>query len=73
MSAMNQLVCSLKQTKILPARFIMKMDDDAFVRIDEVLSSLKGQASNGLLYGHISFESAPHRDKDNKWFISDEV
>ncbi|KAL0397383.1 UNVERIFIED_CONTAM: Hydroxyproline O-galactosyltransferase GALT3 [Sesamum calycinum] len=33
---------------------------------------LGGKSSNGLLYGHISFESAPQRDKDNKWFISDE-
>ncbi|GER37002.1 3-galactosyltransferase 15 [Striga asiatica] len=59
-------------TKILRAKYIMKMDDDAFVRVDEVLLSLKGKPSNGLLYGHISFESAPHRDKNNKWFISDE-
>ncbi|KAL8486075.1 hypothetical protein ACS0TY_022977 [Phlomoides rotata] len=59
-------------TKVLPARYIMKMDDDAFVRVDEVLSILKGKTSNTLLYGHISFESAPHRDKDNKWFISEE-
>ncbi|KAL6526457.1 hypothetical protein OROGR_015547 [Orobanche gracilis] len=59
-------------TKILRAKYIMKMDDDAFVRIDEVLSSLKGKTSEGLLYGHISFESAPHRDKNDKWFISDE-
>ncbi|KAG8372828.1 hypothetical protein BUALT_Bualt12G0107600 [Buddleja alternifolia] len=59
-------------TKILPAKYVMKMDDDAFVRINEVLSSLEGKASNGLLYGRISFESAPHRDKNNKWFISDE-
>ena len=51
----------------------MKTDDDAFVRIDEVLSSLKGKASNGLLYGLISFESEPHRDKDSKWYISTEV
>lgn len=61
------------QTKILPAKYIMKTDDDAFVRIDEVLSSLKGKAANGLLYGLISFESAPHRDKDSKWYISTEV
>ncbi|KAK4483325.1 hypothetical protein RD792_010511 [Penstemon davidsonii] len=59
-------------TKILPAKYIMKTDDDAFVRIDEVISSLKGKTANGLLYGRISFESAPHRDKDNKWYISDE-
>lgn len=51
----------------------MKTDDDAFVRIDEVLSSLKEKASDGLVYGQISFESAPHRDKDNKWYISPEV
>lgn len=61
------------QTKVLPAKFIMKTDDDAFVRIDEVLSSLKTKPSNGLLYGLISFESSPHREKDSKWFISDEV
>ncbi|KAK9288222.1 hypothetical protein L1049_016671 [Liquidambar formosana] len=59
-------------TKIFPAKYIMKTDDDAFVRIDEVLSSLKGKASNGLLYGLISFESEPHRDKDSKWYISAE-
>ena len=61
------------QTKILPAKYVMKTDDDAFVRIDEVLSSLKGKPSNGLLYGLISFDSAPHRDKDSKWHISAEV
>ncbi|XP_034685145.1 hydroxyproline O-galactosyltransferase GALT3-like [Vitis riparia] len=60
------------QTKILPAKYVMKTDDDAFVRIDEVLSSLKGKPSNGLLYGLISFDSAPHRDKDSKWHISAE-
>lgn len=57
-------------TRILPAKYIMKTDDDAFVRIDEVLSSLKSYAPRGLLYGLISFESSPHRDKDSKWFIS---
>ena len=51
----------------------MKTDDDAFVRIDEVLSSLKVKASDGLLYGLISFDSSPHRDKESKWYISDEV
>ncbi|XP_021889538.1 hydroxyproline O-galactosyltransferase GALT3 [Carica papaya] len=59
-------------TKILPAKYIMKTDDDAFVRIDEVLSSLKEKASNGLVYGLISFESSPNRDKDSKWYISTE-
>lgn len=61
------------QTKILPAKYIMKTDDDAFVRIDEVLTSLKGKASDGLLYGLMSFDSSPHREKDSKWYISNEV
>ncbi|PQM34060.1 hydroxyproline O-galactosyltransferase GALT3 [Prunus yedoensis var. nudiflora] len=56
-------------TKILPAKYIMKTDDDAFVRIDEVISSLKGKATNGLLYGLIAFESAPDREKGSKWYI----
>jgi hydroxyproline O-galactosyltransferase 2/3/4/5/6 len=51
----------------------MKTDDDAFIRIDEVLSSLKGKPSEGLLYGLISSKSSPDRDKDSKWYISDEV
>ncbi|KAJ4721936.1 Galactosyltransferase [Melia azedarach] len=57
-------------TKILPAKYIMKTDDDAFVRIDEVLTSLKEKPSNGLLHGRISYDSSPHRDKDSKWYIS---
>ncbi|PIA60842.1 hypothetical protein AQUCO_00300402v1 [Aquilegia coerulea] len=56
--------------KILPAKYIMKTDDDAFLRIDEILSNLKGKDSKGLLYGRISVESSPHRDKDSKWYIS---
>ncbi|KAK4773140.1 hypothetical protein SAY87_028159 [Trapa incisa] len=58
--------------KILPAKYIMKTDDDAFVRIDEVISSLREKPSNSLLYGLISFESSPDRDKNSKWYISNE-
>ncbi|KAF7837668.1 hydroxyproline O-galactosyltransferase GALT3 isoform X1 [Senna tora] len=64
-------VCILG-TKIIPSKYIMKTDDDAFVRIDEVLSSLKGKPSEGLLYGLISSKSSPHRDKNGKWYISEE-
>ncbi|ONK78786.1 uncharacterized protein A4U43_C02F22420 [Asparagus officinalis] len=64
-------VCILG-TKVIPAKYIMKTDDDAFVRIDEVLSSLKKSAPKGLLYGLIAFESSPDRDNDSKWFVSQE-
>lgn len=68
--SLKTIAICITGTKILPAKYIMKTDDDAFVRIDEVLSSLKEKVSDGLLYGLISFESTPQRDKDNKWFIS---
>ncbi|KAK4265960.1 hypothetical protein QN277_026943 [Acacia crassicarpa] len=59
-------------TKIIPAKYMMKTDDDAFVRIDEVVSNLKRKPSEGLLYGLISFKSSPHRNQDGKWYISEE-
>ncbi|OMO53423.1 hypothetical protein CCACVL1_28661 [Corchorus capsularis] len=70
--SLKTIAICIMGTKILPAKYIMKTDDDAFVRIDEVISSLKGKASDGLLYGLISFDSSPHRDKDSKWYISEE-
>ncbi|PHT82242.1 putative beta-1,3-galactosyltransferase 16 [Capsicum annuum] len=70
--ALKTIAICIMGVKILPAKYVMKTDDDAFVRIDEVLSSLKGKDPNGILYGGISFDSAPHRDKDNKWYISPE-
>jgi len=52
----------------------MKTDDDAFVRVDIVLASLKRiNVSHGLLYGLINSDSQPHRNPDSKWYISQEV
>lgn len=52
----------------------MKTDDDAFVRVDEVLASLKRiNVDHGLLYGLINSDSQPHRNPDSKWYISPEV
>lgn len=52
----------------------MKTDDDAFVRVDEVLISLnRVNVSHGLLYGLINSDSQPHRNPDSKWYISPEV
>ncbi|EEF43152.1 hydroxyproline O-galactosyltransferase GALT3 [Ricinus communis] len=69
--SLKTIAICIMGTKILPAKYIMKTDDDAFVRIDEVLSSLKEKAANSLLYGLISYDSSPHRDEDSKWYISD--
>ncbi|KAJ8766232.1 hypothetical protein K2173_022291 [Erythroxylum novogranatense] len=70
--SLKTIAICIMGTKILPAKYVMKTDDDAFVRIDEVLTSLKAKPPDGLLYGFISFESSPHRDKDSKWYINSE-
>ncbi|KAK3160771.1 hypothetical protein QOZ80_1BG0064210 [Eleusine coracana subsp. coracana] len=67
---LKTIAISMFGTQVIPAKYIMKTDDDAFVRIDEVISSLKKSKFGGLLYGLISFQSSPHRDKKSKWFIS---
>ncbi|KAL7091405.1 hypothetical protein ACP275_12G103800 [Erythranthe tilingii] len=60
-------------TEVVSARFIMKTDDDAFVRVDEILNSLgRTNTTQGLLYGLINSDSEPHRNPDSKWFISPE-
>ncbi|CAN1187828.1 Beta-1,3-galactosyltransferase GALT1 [Linum perenne] len=60
-------------TQVASAKYVMKTDDDAFVRVDEVLSSLKQiNVNRGLLYGLINSDSRPHRNPDSKWFISSE-
>ncbi|KAL1211848.1 Hydroxyproline O-galactosyltransferase GALT3 [Cardamine amara subsp. amara] len=56
-------------SKVIPAKYIMKTDDDAFVRIDELLWSLKEKPSTALLYGLISFDSSPDREQGSKWYI----
>ncbi|KAK7274843.1 hypothetical protein RIF29_15942 [Crotalaria pallida] len=58
-------------TEVVSAKFVMKTDDDAFVRVDEVLGSLKRiNVAHGLLYGLINSDSRPHRNTDSKWYIS---
>ncbi|PKU85295.1 beta-1,3-galactosyltransferase GALT1-like [Dendrobium catenatum] len=58
---------------IVSAKYVMKTDDDAFVRIDEVLSSLNStNVTRGLLYGKINNDDQPNRDPDSKWYISPE-
>ncbi|KAK9675917.1 hypothetical protein RND81_11G041400 [Saponaria officinalis] len=60
-------------TNIIKAKYVMKTDDDAFVRLDEVIASLnRVNTTHGLLYGLINSDSKPHRNPDSKWFISTE-
>ncbi|CAH2033855.1 unnamed protein product [Thlaspi arvense] len=58
-------------TEVDSAKFIMKTDDDAFVRVDEVLLSLSMiNNTRGLIYGLINSDSQPIRNPESKWYIS---
>ncbi|XWS40884.1 hypothetical protein CRYUN_Cryun17cG0034400 [Craigia yunnanensis] len=60
-------------TDAVSAKYVMKTDDDSFVRVDEVLASIsKEHVSHGLLYGLINYDAQPHRNADSKWYISPE-
>ncbi|XP_022740004.1 beta-1,3-galactosyltransferase GALT1-like isoform X2 [Durio zibethinus] len=60
-------------TQAVSAKHVMKTDDDAFVRVDEVLASIsKENVNHGLLYGLINYDAQPHRNTDSKWYISPE-
>ncbi|KAG0494725.1 hypothetical protein HPP92_005719 [Vanilla planifolia] len=58
---------------VTSAKYVMKTDDDAFVRVDEVLSTLNStNVTHGLLYGRINYNDKPNRDPNSKWYISQE-
>ncbi|KAI5020630.1 hypothetical protein ZWY2020_045518 [Hordeum vulgare] len=58
-------------TNVLSAKYVMKTDDDAFFRVDEILLSLRQvNISHGLLYGRVNSDSQPHRDPYSKWYIT---
>lgn len=60
-------------TQVVSAKYVMKTDDDSFVRVDEVIASVERvKVSKGLLYGLIDSDSKPQRNRDSKWYISPE-
>ncbi|KAJ0988295.1 hypothetical protein J5N97_006651 [Dioscorea zingiberensis] len=60
-------------TSSVSAKYVMKTDDDSFVRVDEVLASLdRANLTQGLLYGRINSDAQPHRNPESKWYISPE-
>lgn len=68
------LIPLIEQTSAVSAKYLMKTDDDAFVRVDAIHSSVQQlNVSKGLLYGRINADSAPHRNRESKWYISSEV
>nr|GEW75770.1 beta-1,3-galactosyltransferase GALT1 [Tanacetum cinerariifolium] len=65
------IVVCIFGTEVISAKYLMMTDDDAFVRVDEVLVSLnRVNVSHGLLYGLINPNSQPHKNPNSKLYIS---
>jgi hypothetical protein len=53
--------------------YLMKCDDDTYVRVPLVMQELQNLQPNSTIYmGSITKHSTPHRDRKNKWYISHE-
>jgi hypothetical protein len=66
------LTLSILQVRVVPAKYIMKCDDDTFVRIDLVLDQVKKVPSGASMYvGNINYYHKPLRS--GKWAVTYEV
>lgn len=70
------IACVLDQEYNLKTDFVMKTDDDTFLRVDAVLSTIfesKQNSTHSLFLGNLEFAASPERDPSNKWFVNREV
>ena len=60
------------QVRVVPAKYVMKCDDDTFVRIDSVLDQVKKvQKDKSVYVGSINYFHRPLRY--GKWAVTYEV
>eukprot|EP00898_Chlorokybus_atmophyticus_P007121 jgi/Chlat1/740/Chrsp104S01220 len=52
--------------------FILKADDDTFVRLDRLLEELPNKPKEALYWGYSIGKFRPIRDTKNKWYVSPE-
>lgn len=65
-------IATIFQLRVVPAKHIMKCDDDTFVRIDSVLDQVKKVQSGKSMYvGNINYYHRPLRS--GKWSVTYEV
>jgi hypothetical protein len=58
----------------MKTKYVMKTDDDTFVRIDGVQAAYqKRNMNHNLWLGLMEFSSVPHRDPSSKWYVRIEV
>lgn len=67
-------ISTVLQSRVVSTKYIMKTDDDAFVRVDEMLASLnKANVTSGMLYGLVNSFGYPDRNPLSKWYITPQV
>ncbi|RWW77131.1 hypothetical protein BHE74_00014730 [Ensete ventricosum] len=69
---LNRLIGRTKKVRTVSARYIMKCDDDTFVRVDAVMNEVEKVSSDKSLYvGNINYRHKPLRE--GKWAVTYEV
>lgn len=67
----------LKWVKLncLTARYIMKVDDDVYLNVDNLFTLLKSELSitENVFLGKLYTNEGPDRRKDSKWYVPEEV
>lgn len=65
-------IATIFQVRVIPAKHIMKCDDDTFVRIESVLDQVnKVQSGKSIYVGNINYYHRPLRS--GKWSVTYEV
>jgi hypothetical protein len=65
-------IATIFQVRVVPAKHIMKCDDDTFVRIESVLDQVnKVQSGKSIYVGNINYYHRPLRS--GKWSVTYEV
>ena len=69
---LNSMHVALLQVRTVPAKYIMKCDDDTFVRVDAVLKEARKVHKHRSLYiGNLNYHHKPLRY--GKWAVTYEV
>lgn len=69
---LNLFSCFVTQVHTVSAKYIMKCDDDTFVRVDSVLKEVKKIPGDRSLYvGNMNYYHRPLRS--GKWAVTVEV
>jgi hypothetical protein len=60
------------KARVVPAKYVMKCDDDTFVRLDSVMAEVKKISDDKSFYlGNMNYFHRPLRE--GKWAVSYEV